>query len=126
MRLFKTPSFQKEKDQSDLEDEQLVQALDEVASGLVDAQFGTELIKKRVACKGKGKSGGYLTIIAFRQAERAIFLHLVAKSEKANTSKQELAALKTLARHYMKMSPAELDAAVTSQALVEIRHVKDS
>jgi hypothetical protein len=41
---------------------------------LVDARLGGFLIKKRVAGFGRGKSGGYRTIVAYRQGDRVVFL----------------------------------------------------
>ena len=42
--------------------------------GLVDADLGGGLIKQRIARTGKGRSGGYRTIVAYRRSGRAIFL----------------------------------------------------
>jgi hypothetical protein len=36
---------------------------------LVDADLGGGLIKQRVARKGKGKSGGYRMLVAYRVAD---------------------------------------------------------
>jgi hypothetical protein len=52
--------------------------------GLIDADLGGGLIKQRIARAGKGRSGGYRTIIAYRRAGRAVFLLGFAKSERDN------------------------------------------
>lgn len=123
MRLFKTPSFQRDFGKSELGVADLRVAMDEISRGLVDATLGGELVKKRVARAGAGKSGGYRTIIAVRFGDRAVFLHLFAKSEKANTDRHELAALKTLAKHYLTMTSEALNTAVAKGALLEIDDV---
>ena len=46
-----------------------------IESGLVDARLGGFLVKKRIAGFGRGKSGGYRTIIAHRQGDRVVFVH---------------------------------------------------
>jgi hypothetical protein len=120
MHRFKTPSFTKALAKSDLTDVELNMALDQVFQGLIDAQLGGGLIKKRLARPGAGKSGGYRTIIAYQADDRAIFLYMFAKNEKANVSKQDLVALKALARHYLGMSQPDLDIAVKEQALMEL------
>ena len=42
----------------------LVEAIERAERGLIDADLGRGLIKQRIARKGKGRSGGYRTIIA--------------------------------------------------------------
>jgi hypothetical protein len=47
----------------------------------VDAGLGGGLVKQRIARPGQGKRGGYRTILAYRQNDRAIFLFGFAKNE---------------------------------------------
>jgi hypothetical protein len=126
MRLFKSPSFQKDLGQSELTDADLLIAASEIKRGLIEAHLGAELLKKRVAGKAAGKRGGYRTILAYRREDRLIFLHLFAKNEKASTNRKELAALKALAKRYMALTQSELDIAVLQQALKEIEDVPNS
>ena len=49
---------------SGLSDDALSAAVSEMASGLVDADLGGYLVKKRVPLPGKGKRGGARTIVA--------------------------------------------------------------
>jgi hypothetical protein len=121
MRSFKTPSFEKDAGGSGLSDAVLVAAVHEIEAGLINAHLGAGLVKKRIARSGGGKSGGYRTIIAHRQGDRVVFLHLFAKNEKASVTKKELAVLKLLAKNYMSKTPAELDEAVRRLALSEIK-----
>lgn len=89
-------------------------------SGLIDADLGGGVIKQRVARPGKGKSGGYRTLILFRQGDRAIFAFGFAKSAQANISKADLALLKDAAVESLGWTGAELDRLVASAKLVEI------
>jgi hypothetical protein len=120
MRLFKTPAFQKDFGKSPLDDAALRLAMIEIANGLVEAELGGYLVKKRIARQGTGKSRGYRTIIAVRADDRALFLHLFAKNETANISTRELVALKALAKHYMSLSKDQLNIAVLHNVLMEI------
>lgn len=120
MRIFKTPSFECWAVDEELSDRSLCAAIREIEAGLVDARLGGELIKKRVARVGGGKSGGYRTIIAYRQGNRAFFLHGFAKNERANVLPKEVMALKVFAKALMSMKPAELNTAVERRVLVEI------
>jgi len=86
--------------------------VDEVERGLVDALLGAFLIKKRMAAPGRGKSGSYRTILAFRQGDRAIFLYGFAKNQKGNVSVRELATLRRLTSLYMSYDSAAVATAV--------------
>jgi hypothetical protein len=48
------------------------------------------LIKQRLARPGQGKSGGLRTIVVFRKGNRAIFIDIFAKKDKANLTEDEL------------------------------------
>jgi hypothetical protein len=68
----------------------LGEAIARAERGLIDAELGSGLIKQRVARAGKGRSGGYRTIIAYRRADMAFFLYGFAKSERENIEEDEL------------------------------------
>jgi hypothetical protein len=53
-----------------LSDEVLRKAVDEMVNGLVDADLGGHVVKKRVALSGQGKRGGARTIVATKLADR--------------------------------------------------------
>ena len=56
MRIFKTRIFNKYARKQNITDDELCQAAAEIENGLVDANYGGNLFKKRVARKGEGKS----------------------------------------------------------------------
>ncbi len=86
----------------------------------MDADLGGGVIKQRVARTGQGKSGGYRTLILFRQGDRAIFAFGFAKSAQANISKADLGLLRDAASEALEWSGEELDRLVTSGTLMEI------
>jgi hypothetical protein len=43
----------------------------EIEARLIDAQLGGPLLKKRLGKGGRGKSGGFRTIAAYRQRDRS-------------------------------------------------------
>ncbi|WP_245613156.1 type II toxin-antitoxin system RelE/ParE family toxin [Skermanella stibiiresistens] len=92
----------------------------EIEDGLVDARLGGFLIKKRIAALGRGKSGGYRTIAAYRQGDRLIFLHGFAKNEKDNITKKEKKALQNLGDEYMKHANATLERQIAEGLILEI------
>jgi hypothetical protein len=64
--------------------------------GLIDADLGGELVKKRVAKAGQGKRSSYRILLAFRVGHRALFLTGFSKNEKDNITKDERDVFKKL------------------------------
>jgi hypothetical protein len=118
VRIFKAKGFKPGKDGP--RDADLRAAIEEIEAGLVDAQLGGELVKKRIARQGGGKRGGFRTIVAVRVGEKAFFPYCFAKNQRDDITGRELAALKRLATELMGYSEAELDKALASGALVDI------
>lgn len=96
------------------------EAIARAQSGLIDADLGGGVIKQRVARPGKGKSGGYRTLILFRRGDRAIFAFGFAKSARANISKADLALLREAAAEALEWNGEELGRLVAAGTLVEI------
>ena len=67
----------------------LVDAVARAEKGQVDADLGGGVIKQRIARPGRGKSGGYRTIIFFRRGARAVFAYGFAKSDRTNIDADE-------------------------------------
>ncbi|QJU58879.1 type II toxin-antitoxin system RelE/ParE family toxin [Sphingomonas sp. AP4-R1] len=119
-RVFKNGWFERFARKERIADWALRDAVERAESGLVDADLGGGVIKQRVARPGKGKSGGYRTLILFRQGDRAIFAFGFAKSAQANISKADLALLRDAATEALEWKDQELDRLVASGTLVEI------
>jgi hypothetical protein len=68
---------------------------------MIDADLGAGLIKQRVARQGKGRSGGYRMIVAYRARRRAVLLFGFAKSERENVTQDELLFLRRLAENWL-------------------------
>ena len=121
-RVFKTRQFAKWMRKTDLMDEALCLAVSEMLSGLVDADLGGDVLKKRVALPGRGKRGGARTLVATRRASRWFFVFGFEKNEKANVTSTELEALQWLAKQLLDLSGAQLEVAVQDGSLQEICH----
>jgi hypothetical protein len=61
-RTLKRKDFARWQASENLPDATLCKAVQEMESGLIDADLGGFLYKKRVARPGGGKSGGYRTL----------------------------------------------------------------
>ncbi len=108
MNIYKQIDFANWEEDEGITDAMLRKSVAEVEQGLIDAKLGAGLYKKRIARKGQGKSGGYRTLIAFKKAERAIFIYGFSKNERDNISSSEKSVLKNLAKYYLNMSELNL------------------
>lgn len=105
-----------------LTDEALCGAVDEMVQGLIDADLGGGVVKKRVALPGRGKSGSTRTLVATNRGSRWVFVFGFEKSERANISDRELEALRAIAADLLKLSTTDLDTHIATGALLEICH----
>ena len=119
MRVFKNKAFAKWAHKEGLSDKTLLVAVAEMEQGLIDADLGGGVFKKRVAT-AKGKSSGGRTLIAYRFADKAFFVYGFSKSTKANITATELKALKILANDLLNYNDTEINRLLDAGALFEI------
>ena len=108
-----------------LTDVGLRDAVDEMVQGLVDAELGGHLVKKRVALPGKGKRGGARTIVATRREGRWFFLFGFEKNERANVDKDELKALQEMAKYLLELDDLQLATAMAAGEIWEVNREPD-
>lgn len=94
-------------------------------NGLVDADLGGFLYKKRVARPGSGKSGGYRTLLSAKIGSRFVFLHGFPKSDKANITQEEKKALQFAGKVFLDLSAEALLKALQSGVLFEVHCEQD-
>ena len=121
MRIYKTRLFDKWASSEGLSDQALKAAVVEMEAGLIDAELGGHVVKKRVALPGRGKSGGARTLLAYRRGDRAFFVYGFAKNERDNIDDKELKALKKTAAIQLGLSEAQLAQALAAKKLIEVR-----
>jgi len=122
VRVFKTKWFARFASREEIDDLNLVAVLREIENGLVDADYGGGLIKKRIARAGGGKSGGYRSIIAYKSEVRCVFLYCFAKNDKENLDKSELREYKEAASVFLRLTSAEISLALESRKLEEVKY----
>ncbi len=122
MRVFKNKVFHKWAAKEGLDDVALMAAVDEMERGLIDADLGGHVLKKRVALAGRGKSGGVRTLLAYKVGNKAFFVYGFAKNARANISTEELKALKHLAKALLGYSDKALTEAIEYGALIEVEN----
>ena len=80
-QVFVTKTFARWMRKSQVTDLDILGATEEMVQGLIDANLGGYLVKKRVALQGRGKSAGARTIVATKFEQRWIFLFGFEKNE---------------------------------------------
>lgn len=124
-RFLKRKDFAKWQAGEKLPDAALCKAVNGMESGLIDADLGGLLYKKRVARPGGGKSGGYRTLLSARIGSRYVFLHGFAKNDKANITEDEKRALRFAGKVFLDLSGEALAKALQSGVLVEVHCEQD-
>ena len=105
---------------TELTDSSLCLAVVEIIQGLIDADLGGGVVKKRVGLAGRGKRGGARTLVATNRGNRWFFLFGFEKKDRANISAEEKEALQSIARDLLARTTKELDAQVDDGTLQEI------
>ena len=121
MRIFKSKPFARWARKEGLNDAGLLDAVDEMEEGNIDADLGGHVYKMRVALAGRGKRGSIRTLIAYQDGEKAFFMFGFAKNARSNISKIELKALKLMANDLLGKSDAQLKKALKARELIEVK-----
>ena len=122
LRVFKTRHFARWMRKTTLTDASLCEAIAEMRRGLIDADLGGGVVKKRLALAGRGKRGGARTLVATNKGDRWFFLYGFEKNDRANISDAELEALQAVAAELLACTAAQLDIALKDRSLDEICH----
>lgn len=120
-RIFKTKVFMRWADKYNVSDAILVQAVQEMESGMITADLGGSVFKQRIPLPGQGKRGGARTIIAARLNERYFFLYGFAKNEQDNISKQELRLLQEAGQELLGLDSKTLRESIDKHKIKEIK-----
>jgi hypothetical protein len=120
IRAFKTRHFQRWMRKTELSDALLLEAVTEMVAGLIDADLGGGVVKKRIGLAGRGKRGGARTLVATNKGNRWFFVFGFEKNERDNINNEELEGLQELASSLLALTASRLDAAVTNGTLQEI------
>src|SRR5712692_10070226 len=120
--VFKTRHFRRWMHKTELTNQALCNAISEMEKGLIDADLGGGVVKKRVPLPGRGKRASTRTLVATNKGNRWFFVFGCAKNDRANVSAKELEALQSIAADLLKLSSTQLDDHVAREALQEICH----
>ena len=119
-RTFKTKTFNKWMRKTDLKDEDLLLAIAEMEAGLVDADLGGNVYKKRIALPGMGKRAGARTLVAGKIFRRWFFIFGFVKNEKDNINDDELVHLQGAANRLLHLTDKGVEDAILAGELKEL------
>lgn len=120
MRVFKVKRFAKWAKKHCLSDDHLKVIVSEVEAGLISASLGGSLFKKRIALTGRGKRGGYRSILACRENDRLCFIYGYAKNEQDNVSKKEMDTARMFTEDFVEYTHEDLDMLVEHKIFQEV------
>jgi hypothetical protein len=120
VRIFKNKTFARFAAKEGIGDDELKAAVDEMERGLLDADLGGDVYKKRIARAGAGKSGGYRVIVYYRSGARTVFVYGFAKSDRDNIDPVELRVFKKAAKTDLLLTDEQLEARIKKGAYKEI------
>lgn len=123
--ILKRKDFARWQAHEKLPDILLCKAVNEMENGLIDADLGAFLYKKRVARPSSGKRGGYRTLLSARIGGRYVFLHGFSKSDRANLTQEEKKALQFAGKVFLELSAASLSKALQTGVLMEVQCEQD-
>lgn len=124
MKIFKIKEFNKWAKSIRLSNKALIDAANEIKQGLVDANLGGHLYKKRVASQSGGKRSGFRTLLAYKRKEKMFFIYGFEKSARSNITEKEDAALKEYAKLLLGYSDSEIEHVIAVGELIEVKDEK--
>ena len=124
MRVFKNKWFNHWASKEGISDAVLLDAAKEIAVGMVEADLGGCLFKKRLPRAGAGKRGGYRVVVGYRKpnTERIVFLYSFAKNEKTNISVKEEAALSLAAESFVSTADKQVQELLATGSIWEVQY----
>jgi hypothetical protein len=120
VRIYKTKWLGRFTRREKIKDGELTEAVRRAGRGLIDADLGGGIIKQRVARAGKGRSGGYRMLLAYRHGHRAVFLYGFAKNERENIGDDELQTLREAGAAWLAANAQQITRALKENALQEV------
>ena len=124
MDVYKTREFARLARKAGIADLQLCEAVARAERGLIDGNYGSELIKQRIARTNQGRSGGHRTILFHRRGRQAIFIHVFAKKDQSDLTTDERRIYREAARAFAKLSVEAIEALIKQVKWIKIDYAQ--
>jgi len=109
MESYKSHWFKKWAKKKGLTERQLVDAIDRSKSKLGIVDLGGNLYKIRIAKEGQGRSGGFRTILIFKESKRALFVYGFEKNDMDNIDNDQLEDYKSYAKYFLALDGKDVE-----------------
>ena len=120
MRVFKVKAFARWARKQRIGDAVLREAVAEMQQGLIDAQLGGGVCKKRIPSLSRGKRGGARTIVAFQSTKHTFFMFGYLKNEATDIDSRKIRGLRQYAHHLFTLTEEQLATLLDQRDLVEV------
>ena len=120
MRIFKNTWFTRYADKEGIKDSELLEAVNQLEAGQVNADLGGGVYKVRIARHGEGKSGGYRVIVFFKSRERTFYVYGFSKSAMDNIDEKQLRDFKRTAKVILALTDNQLEGLLKTGKYIEI------
>lgn len=120
MRKLSTKWFKKWSKKANLSNQNMLEAIKNLETGLSTADLGNHLYKVRIKRAHSGKSSGFRSIILYMAKDRAIFMYGFEKNEKANINKAELQYFKKLGKDLIVLTFDQLKQFIEQKILFDL------
>ena len=119
-RIFRNRQVTRWMTKLGVSDFDLTRSVREMERGLIDADLGHGILKKRIRLPGRGKRGGARVLLATNRGDRWFFLFGYAKNRKENITSDELETLKELGHELLSSDGAKVEHMIQLGELKEI------
>ena len=124
LQVLATKSFSRWMRNNKIAHQELCSAAAEMSQGLIDADLGGHVVKKRAAVGGRGRRSGARTIVATNFGNKWIYIFGFEKNERSNIDISELKALQELAKTLLELSIDKTSSAILHGELIDLDGVK--
>ncbi len=121
MIKLKTKWFNKWAKKNSLSDKILLKTIDDVTKDSGVVNLGSGLLKIRTSKVGQGKSGGFRTILVYREERIAIFIYGFSKTDKDNLDNDELRYFKKLAKDLLNIDNNKINELEKQGSIIKIK-----
>ena len=118
---LKTKWFNKWAKKNSLSDENLLKTIENLTKNTGVVNLGSGLFKIRNSKVGRGKSGGFRTILVYRKDEIAIFIYGFSKTDKDNLDNDELKYFKKLAKDLLSIDNHKINDLERQGSIIKIK-----
>lgn len=124
LQVLATKSFSRWMRKNKIAHQELIRAAAEMSQGLIDADLGGHVVKKRVAVGGRGRRSGARTIVATNFGNKWIYIFGFEKNERSNIDISELKALQEIAKTLVELNIDKTSAAILHGELIDLDGVR--